>query len=71
MATRLHTKHHRWVKYVVEPGDVIVAPDGTPCFVERPGQPVGEQVGCFVCSEPLTNTSAVTDCLGFETTASS
>jgi hypothetical protein len=67
MASSTKVRQHRWVKYSVEPVDVIVAPDGTPYSVVRPGQPIGEQVGCYVCSEPLNSKSAAIDCLGFDT----
>lgn len=57
--------HHRWVRYTVEGGDVIVDPaTGEPHFVERAGRSVGEQIGCAICDEPLSPASAVVPCLG-------
>lgn len=64
MATPTLTLPHRWVKYSIEAVDVIVAPDGLPFFTPKEVRSIGEQVGCAVCSEPLTSGSVITHCLG-------
>lgn len=45
---------HQWTKLTSQVGDVIVAPDGEPFFSERPGEPIGEVVGCDLCGVPMT-----------------
>lgn len=68
MATPVTTTRHRWLKYTVEGGDVIVDPrTGKPYFVERDERSIGEQVACAACSEPLTSGSATTACLPTDT----
>jgi hypothetical protein len=55
---------HEWSKVTVVPVDVIVDPfTGVPLVVEWPGMPVGEQVGCGVCGEPLTAASSSAPCM--------
>lgn len=56
---------HDWVKWSVQGVDVIVDPfTGASSAVVLPDTPVGEQIGCQSCGEPLTDSSAKTICLG-------
>lgn len=46
---------HNWVRYTQQLVDVIVAPDGQPFSVDRPGEPTGEAVGCDNCGIPMAS----------------
>lgn len=48
------SQNHEWIRYTQQLVDVIVAPDGQPFSVERPGEPIGEAVGCNLCGVPLS-----------------
>lgn len=67
MATPVAQSTHQWVQYSVSEVDVIVDPDGQSFVVARPDTAEGVAVGCNVCGEPLTDSSAVTGCSGAET----
>lgn len=63
MAVQVTLQPHRWERLSVEEGDVIVDPaSGLPYFEPRPDSPLGEQVGCAECCEPLTKSSVLTSC---------
>lgn len=56
---------HDWVKYTVQSVGVIVDPFTGDCMVvDVPSAGIGEQVGCCVCGDPLTATSAQDKCGG-------
>lgn len=56
---------HDWVKYTVQSVGVIVDPfTGDFMVVDVPSAGIGEQVGCSVCGDPLTVTSAQAKCTG-------
>ncbi len=56
---------HDWVKWSIQSVGVIVDPDTGGFFaVESPDAAVGEQVGCHHCGEPLTASSATSQCKG-------
>jgi len=59
------TRAHDWVRYLVQAVDVIVDPITEDCFVvDPPDDVIGEQIGCTTCGQPLTDSSAVEDCMG-------
>lgn len=61
----LPTTVHAWVKWSVTAVDVIVDPfTETPCVTVLLDAVVGEQVGCQLCGEPLTDSSAKSPCEG-------
>lgn len=58
---------HQWIKITKQSVDVIVAPDGQPFSSERPGEPIGEAVGCDSCGVPMTAEYAGMPCLDIDT----
>lgn len=63
MTTAVPIKHHAWVKWSLQPVDVIVDPfTGLCSAVESPNDPIGEQVCCHHCGEPLTESLIGTAC---------
>lgn len=63
MTTALST--HQWVRWSLEEVAVIVDPfTGASSVVVPPDAAVGEQIGCQICNEPLTDSSAVAPCRG-------
>ena len=69
MATPTQTLRHAWVRHSIEAVDVIVDPvSGNPYAVSLPAPPIGEQIGCLTCGEPLTTSTASTDCTGEDNT---
>jgi hypothetical protein len=64
MALPVSTRQHDWIKWTCRSVSVIVDPvDGMPVAVDEPEGDIGEQVGCSVCGQPLTVTSAVAPCI--------
>lgn len=58
---------HDWVQWSMVAVAVIVDPfTGGYTAVVEPSSAVGEVVGCRACGEPLSESSAVTTCLGEE-----
>lgn len=65
MATPTAVLQHNWIRHTVEAVDVIVDPaSGTPYSVERANPQLGTQTGCQTCGEPLTTSTASTECAG-------
>lgn len=63
MTTAVPTKPHAWVRWSLSDVDVIVDPFTGHCsVVDPPDAPVGEQVCCHHCGEPLTDSAVATDC---------
>jgi hypothetical protein len=59
------TLSHDWVRWSL--AEVVVIADqltGAYTVFDVPSCAVGEQVACRACGEPLTDSSALTDCTG-------
>lgn len=54
---------HRWIKLTRQAVDVIVDPEGQVYSSERPGEAVGEVVGCDACGQPMTPKFFFLDCV--------
>lgn len=60
-------KAHDWVQWSVQAVAVIVDPfTGVSSAVVQEDGAIGCQVGCTSCGEPLTDSSALTACIGEE-----
>lgn len=56
---------HRWIRHTIEAVDVIVDPrNGAPYSVAKPAPQLGMVTGCEACGEPLTTSTASTNCSG-------
>ncbi len=56
---------HRWQRFTIQQVDVIVDPDTElPLVVSDRDEPIGEQVACMDCFEPLVAGIATTLCEG-------
>jgi hypothetical protein len=65
MATTIVPKLHDWVKWSIQSVGVIVDPfTGASSAVEFADSAIGEQIGCHFCGEPLTDSSATSQCRG-------
>lgn len=69
MTPPAQTLTHDWVRYTVQSVAVIVDPFTGGCCVvtdDGPQSAIGEQVGCSLCGEPLSDSSAAGACTGEE-----